>query len=105
MKYEEIIKLLDAGYSREDILKMQAEPEDEKESGSDESGSHESGSAEPEVSAVITELKDAITSMKNEIMAMNIMNTRMTDDERTGDDIIAEIINPPKYNKKEGKEK
>ena len=41
--------------------------------------------------------------MKKEFTAMNIMNSRREDDVKTGDDVIASIINPPKKNKKEGK--
>lgn len=98
MKYDEIIKLLDAGYSREEIMAMKEQPEDQEET-------HEEQEEQTDpFASVVGELKDAITSMKNEITAMNIMNSRISDETRTGDDIIADIINPPKYKKeKEGK--
>lgn len=101
MKYDEIIKLLDAGYSREEIMAMKEQPDDQKEEPPQEEKTEENSD---QFASVVGELKDVITSMKNEITAMNIMNSRISDETRTGDDIIADIINPPKYKKeKEGK--
>ena len=98
MKYDEIIKLLDAGYSREEIMAMKEQPNDQSEEPEQEEKPEENTD---QFAIVVGELKEAITSMKNEITAMNIMNSRISDETRTGDDIIADIINPPKYNRKE----
>ena len=97
MKYEEIIKLLDAGYSRDEILAMKEEQEpapDPKE-------------PEPEpapkpadiTAGIMEEVKGMFAEMKKELTAMNIMNSRQESDEvRTGEDILAAIINPVKNN-------
>ena len=97
MKYEEIIKLLDAGYSRDEILAMKEEPApapDPKE-------------PEPEpapepadiTAGIMEEVKGMFAEMKKELTAMNIMNSRQGSDEvRTGEDILASIINPVKNN-------
>ena len=111
MQYTEIIKLLDAGYTRDEILKME-EPKQE-ESKQNEPKQEESKQEEPPkqkepkqdetMTAALDELKSLFSDMKKEFTAMNIMNSRRDDEVRTGDDVIAAIINPPKKNKKEGK--
>ena len=87
MNYNEIIKLLDAGYSREEILQMDAkEPEPAPE-------------PEPDpTAAIMTEVKDMFAEMRKELTAMNIMNSRLQDDHNEPEDILANIINPTKKN-------
>ena len=93
MNYNEIIKLLDAGYSREEILQMDAkepepvpEPEPEPEPTPDPTA------------AIMTEVKDMFAEMRKELTAMNIMNSRQQDDQTEPEDILAQIINPTKNN-------
>ena len=96
MKYEEIIKLLDAGYSRDEILSMGETPEEKKP---------EDAPAEPKpeeqapdlMAGVMEEVKGMFAEMKKELTAMNIMNSRQpADADKTSEDIIANIINPTK---------
>lgn len=106
MTYAEIIKLLDAGFTKEDIMKM-SDPEPAQVSEPEPEPEPETKDSQP-VDQVINEtmqdLKNMFADMRKEFTAMNIMNSRMAGDEpKTGEDIIASIINPPKYNKKEGK--
>ena len=97
MKYEEIIKLLDAGYSRDEILAMKEEPApapDPKEP-------EPTPAPEPAdiTAGIMEEVKGMFAEMKKELTAMNIMNSRQDSDEvRTGEDILASIINPVKNN-------
>ena len=95
MKYEEIIKLLDAGYSRDEILAMKEEPApDPKEP-------EPTPAPEPAdiTAGIMEEVKGMFAEMKKELTAMNIMNSRQESDEvRTGEDILASIINPVKNN-------
>lgn len=96
MKYEEIIKLLDAGYSRNEILKMEETPEEKKP---EEKASVEKQFEEqPDpISGVMEEVKGMFAEMKKELTAMNILNSRQpADSEKTSEDIIASIINPTK---------
>ena len=45
-------------------------------------------------------IRNVIAEMKKELTAMNIMNSRQDSDEvKTGEDVLANIINPPKLNK------
>ena len=97
MKYEEIIKLLDAGYSRDEILAMKEEPEPAPDPKEPEPA------PEPEpadiTAGIMKEVKGMFAEMKKELTAMNIMNSRQESDEvRTGEDILASIINPVKNN-------
>ena len=97
MKYEEIIKLLDAGYSRDEILAMKEEPApapDPKEP-------EPAPAPEPAdiTAGIMEEVKSMFSEMKKELTAMNILNSRQESDEvRTGEDILASIINPVKNN-------
>lgn len=92
MKYEEIIKLLDAGYSRDEILAMKDAPADPAPA--------ESTPAEPNMADVMNEMKEMFNDMRKEFTAFNIMNSNMPgDNERTSEDIIANIINPEQKKK------
>ena len=94
MNYNEIIKLLDAGYSREEILQMKNEPEPAPEP-------EPEPAPEPEpvsMDAIMTEVKDMFAEMRKELTAMNIMNSRLQDDHTEPEDILANIINPIKKN-------
>ena len=109
MQYTEIIKLLDAGYTREEIMNMK-EPElndpkpDDPKPGDPKPDDPKPGDPKPDetVNAALDELKSLFSDMKKEFTAMNIMNSRREDETKTGEDVIAAIINPPKRNKKEG---
>lgn len=91
MNYNEIIKLLDAGYTREEILQMDAkepEPAPEPEPEPD---------PEPEpvtTDSIMAEVKDMFAEMRKELTAMNIMNSRLQDEHNEPEDILANIINP-----------
>ena len=92
MKYEEIIKLLDAGYSRDEILAM-------KEASVEEPKPEETA-PEVNMSDVMNEMKEMFNDMRKEFTAFNIMNSNMPgDSERTSEDIIATIINPEQKTK------
>ena len=95
MNYNEIIKLLDAGYSREEILQMDVKepkpaPEPEPEP-----------APEPEpvsTDSIMAEVKDMFAEMRKELTAMNILNSRQQDSHNEPEDILANIINPTKKN-------
>ena len=97
MKYEEIIKLLDAGYSREEIIAMKEEPAPAPDPAEPEPAP----APEPAdiTAGIMEEVKGMFAEMKKELTAMNILNSRQESDEvRTGEDILASIINPVKNN-------
>ena len=95
MNYNEIIKLLDAGYSREEILKMDSkEPEPAPEPEPEPTPEP----APDPTAAIMTEVKDMFAEMRKELTAMNIMNSRLQDDRNEPEDILANIINPTKNN-------
>ena len=100
MKYEEIIKLLDAGYTRDEIMAMKEEPEPTPEP-TPEPIPEPSGSDENEMSGLVKEMRDAFTEMKKEFTAFNIMSSRQPE-EKTPEDIIANIINPTRKENKKG---
>lgn len=97
MKYKEIIKLLDAGYTREDIMNMNntdPDPEPEPEHTPDDPA------PAPDITGeIMKEVRDMFAEMKKELIAMNIMQTNQGPDEvKTGEDALASIINPTRSN-------
>lgn len=101
MKYEEIIRLLDAGYSREEILAMnENETETPETETSPDSETVDSETPETGMSELVKEMRDAFSEMKKEFTAFNIMSSRQPE-ERTPEDIIANIINPTRKKKGE----
>ena len=91
MNYNEIIKLLDAGYSREEILQMDVnEPEPAPEPEPEPEPAPEPVSTD----SIMAEVKEMFAEMRKELTAMNIMNSRLQDDHNEPEDILANIINP-----------
>ena len=87
MKYDEIIKLLNAGYSREEILAMKEEPApapDSKEPAPapdpkepEPKDPEPTPAPDPNPAAdVMKEMKEMFAEMKKELTAMNILNSR-----------------------------
>ena len=88
MKVEEVIKLIDAGYSKEEIDKMlQPEPDPEPKAEPKKEPDPEPKTEpkkEPEVDPVLKELQD----LKKAVYAMNIMNSAQPE-QKSVDDILA----------------
>ena len=99
MQYTEIIKLLDAGYTREEILAMKNEPKPE-EPKPEEPKPEEPKPEENGMSDLVKEMRDAFSEMRKEFTAFNIMSSRQPE-EKTPEDIIANIINPTRKKKGE----
>ena len=99
MKYEEIIKLLDAGYTREEILKMDAPADDPKDPklADDPKDPEPADDPKPDTNDILKgfadEVRDAIKDLTKEITAANILGSRQPA-EQDDEDIIAKIINP-----------
>lgn len=90
MDYNEIIKLLDAGFSREEIMEMKAQPPADPEP---------TPEPDPEptnaINEMLDEMRGVFEEMRKEFIAFNIMNSNQpADEKRNVDDIIAKIINP-----------
>ena len=99
MQYTEIIKLLDAGYTRDEILAMKDEPKPE-EPKPEEPKPEEPKPEENGMSELVKEMRDAFSEMRKEFTAFNIMSSRQPE-EKTPEDIIANIINPTRKKKGE----
>lgn len=105
MKYEEIIKLLDAGYSKEEILKMdELAPDDKKDPAPEDKkdpAPEDKKDPAPDMAGMMEEMKTMFSDLTKELIASNIMRSRI-DGEDDNEDIIAKIINP-KIDKNGGK--
>ena len=100
--YAEIIKLLDAGYSREEIAEMEDiidDPGDESEQGTNDNANP--SAINDAVTLALNEVRTAIEDFKKEVTAMNIINSQQKPiKETSGEEILASIINPVFDNKK-----
>lgn len=93
MKFDEVMKLLDAGYTKDEILAMNQEPEAQPEEDPKEPATNDAVDVSA-ISDALGQVKETFESFKKEMIAMNIMNSRIDNPEQTADDILANIINP-----------
>lgn len=95
MKAEEILKLIDAGFTRDEILKLEEpeaaaapeEPEEEEESA-------DPGQVDPqeEFKTALNGILDSFKAVAKEIKAANIANSKMPEIASTSaDDVMAQI--------------
>lgn len=95
MKYEEIIKLLDAGYTREEILEMKNDDASTITTDPVQQASDDIiADVNNDVANAISEMKNAVAEFKKEIQAFNIMNSQIDIPETSTEDLIGKIINP-----------
>ena len=110
MTYTEIMKLLDAGFNRDEILAMQNDENTEQNNDSnsgentEQNNDNDSGENSESLNSAITEalaeVKSTFDEFKKEFTAMNIMNSRIDNPNTSADDILANIINPFETNDK-----
>ena len=82
MKLEEIIKLIDAGYTKEDIQAMNTpEPETEPEA------APEPAPAAPAESAELQAIRQDLADLKKGLYALNVMNSSQPE-RKTADDVL-----------------
>ena len=109
MKLDDILKLIDAGYTKADIDAMNAEPAAEPEQTAEpETAPAQSAepaaqtpapaqTAEPAAQAAgQDQILDALNRLTNTIIKSNINATVTQPAERTPEEALAEIISPPK---------
>ena len=98
MTYTEIMKLLDAGFNRDEILAMQNDDPNEEESvnisDDTEQNTDVQGAVNDAITTALEEVKNTFDEFKKEFTAMNIMNSRIDNPDKGADDILANIINP-----------
>lgn len=107
--YAEVLRLLDEGFTRDEILAMDEQEEGKGADEQNEGEAHSSGQGEKgtqdvlseAVSSVLGEIKTVVEDFKKEITAMNIMNSQQKGGTSapTGEEVLANIINP--FNKKD----
>lgn len=92
MKVEEVIKLIDAGYSKDEIDKMlQPEPEPKPKTEPDPEPDPEPKTepkTEPKAETVIYPVLKELQDLKKAVYAMNIMNSAQPE-QKSVDDILA----------------
>ena len=94
MKFDEVMRLLDAGYTKEEILSMNNEPETPPETPPEEPETDDNSVDVSAITDALGQVKETFESFKKEMIAMNIMNSRIENPEQSADDILANIINP-----------
>jgi pyruvate/2-oxoglutarate dehydrogenase complex dihydrolipoamide acyltransferase (E2) component len=106
MKVDEILKLIDAGYTKADIDAMTAEPAAEPEQtaepeetpaqAAEPAAQAPAQTAEPAQATGQDQILEALNRLTNTIIKSNINSTVIQPAERTPEDALAEIISPPK---------
>lgn len=98
MKFDEIMKLLDAGYTKDEILAMKEEagqdPQDSVEQVQTDPATNDNAVDVSAITDALGEVKATFEDFKKEMIAMNIMNSRIENQEQSADEIMASIINP-----------
>lgn len=94
MNFEEVMKLLDAGYTKDEILAMNQEPEAEPEAEPEIEPAADNAVDMSAITDALGEVKATFDELKKEMIAMNIMNSRIENPEQSASDILANIINP-----------
>lgn len=100
MTLEEIIKLIDAGYTKADIEKMQApaaevkqpEAKNEKQEKPAEKPEEKKPESEPVKDTASEAMLQELRDLKKAVYAMNIMNTEQPEQRETVDDILAKAL-------------
>ena len=94
MKIEQIIKLIDAGYTKEDIEKMNQPAAEEKKTDPEKPEEKKTDPAEkpeekkPESEPVNAQMLKELQDLKKAVYAMNIMNAEQPE-KKSIDDILA----------------
>ncbi len=83
MTFEDIIKLIDAGFTKEDILAMNKPAEEEKAAPEEKHNTVQEEKPDTQA-AILQELQN----MRKSINAMNIMNSGKSEQAETTDDIL-----------------
>lgn len=97
MNLEQIIKLLDAGYTKEEIQSMTAtapEPTQEQAAEPKTEPAPETKPEEkkPETEPVNEKMLQELQDLKKAVYAMNIMNSSQPEQRETVDDILARAL-------------
>ena len=93
MKLEEIIKLIDAGYTKADIEKMLTPAAEEKQPEPEPAPEPMPEEKKPESEPVNAQMLKELQDLKKAVYAMNIMNSEQPEQRETVDDILAKALN------------
>lgn len=92
MTLEEIIKLIDAGYTKEDIQKLQAPAAEEKQPEPEPAPEPKPEEKKPDSEPVNAQMLQEMRDLKKAVYAMNIMNSEQPEQRETVDDILAKAL-------------
>ena len=92
MTLDEIIKLIDAGYTKEDIQKLQAPAAEEKQPEPEPAPEPKPEEKKPETEPVNNQMLQELRDLKKAVYAMNIMSSEQPEQRETVDDILAKAL-------------
>ena len=98
MKIDDVMKLINAGFTKDEIIKMTGETEVGSEpAAADPEPEKPSEPAAPEFKTVLDDFLKGFKSIAEDIKQSNIANSNMPAQEKTSaEQILASIIAPPK---------
>ena len=102
MKTEDILKLIDAGFTKDDILKLDTKPEPQKAEPEPQKADPEPQKADPQTDT-LKFIAEQFEKMTKAIQESNIINsdTKLKNDNKSAEQTLADIIAPPE--RKRGK--
>ena len=102
MRTEDILKLIDAGFTKDEILKLDTKPEPQKAEPEPQKADPEPQKAEPQPDT-LKFIAEQFEKMTKAIQESNIINsdTKLKNDNKSAEQTLADIVAPPE--RKRGK--
>ena len=110
MTIQEITRLLDAGFSKDEIFALVQDPaastEQEKEQNQEQNQEQKDSSADPETEKRLSSIEASINSLVKAIQKQNLLNDHINSNDETLEqqtDAIMKSIIRPEHNRKDDK--
>lgn len=98
MELEKVFKLIDAGFTKEEIIRLTGEPEQtEPEPAAEPAAESVPEEAQPEKPDMMSDLLAEIKGMREDLQKRSLLDDgyKPADSRQAAEAILAEIINPP----------
>lgn len=99
MELEKVFKLIEAGFTKEEIIRLTGEPEQTEQPAQEEKPVEEAvpEEAQPEKPDMMADLLQEIKGMRGDLQKRSLLDDgfKPADSRQAAEAILAEIINPP----------
>ena len=96
MKVDEIMKLIDAGFTRDEIINLESESVNSEAPSEDQPDVNQASDPGAELKNIFDDFLKGFKSVADDIKKSNIANSKMSEPEQTSaEQILASIVAPP----------